>query len=379
MQEYVASMRSKSDQTVLIGRRLKTARERAGLTQAQLATQLGLEHRQSLASVEAGERQLSAAELLSAMSVLAVDLDYFTDSFRLVGEGQFSFRASAEVAADEVAAFEEQAGRWVATYRELSLQQGITPQWLEHKLALTPRSAYEDAQAAAHALVEQWHLGDRPAELLAAAVEHHLGTPVLYVDAPSGVSGAAWQVPGFNAILVNRAEPEGRRNFDIAHELFHLLTWDLMAPDRVDEATGKRKRVEELANNFASALLMPAPAIVARWEARDSSADLHDWLNETAVDMRVSAVACKRRLHNLRLLSKAEVGDIDEQRLVANGRPAAAIPHVPKFSEQFVRCIAVALEAGRISVKRTTSLLSLSVQELATLLRDYGFEPSFEA
>ena len=71
--------------------------------------------------------------------------------------------------------------------------------------------------------------------------------------------------------------------------------------------------------------------------------------------------------------------DVDEQRLVANGRPESAIPSVPKFSERFVRCIAVALDAGRLSVKRAASLLSLSIDELATLLRDYGLEPSFEA
>ena len=185
-------------------------------------------------------------------------------------------------------------------------------------------------------------------------------------------------MPGFNAILVNRAEPEGRRNFDIAHEVFHLLTWDVMAPDRVDEAGGKRKRVEQLADNFAAALLMPAPTMAARWGAHDITSDVHDWLNETAVDLRVSAVACMWRLRTLGFLSKADVLAIDEKRLVANGRPAAAIPYVPKFSEQFVRCIAVALDAGRISVKRAASLLSLNMQEFATLLSDHGFEPSFE-
>ncbi len=378
MQEYLAFMPTNIEQTARIGKRLKAARERAGLTQKQLATNLGLELRQSLASIEAGERQLSAAELLGAMNVLGVDLDYFTDSFRLVGEGRFSFRASGEVEAEEVDAFEEQAGRWIAMYRELGAQQGMALQWLEHKLALTPQSTYEQAQAAAQAMVEHWKLGERPADLLPAAVEHHLDTLVLYVDAPSGISGAAWQVPGFNAIFVNRAEPEGRRNFDIAHELFHLLTWDVMAPARVDAAERKGKRVEQLADNFAGALLMPAPVIAARWEARESSSDVHGWLNGLAEDMRVSAVACKWRLRTLGFLSKAEALEIDERRLVANGRPAAAIPLVPRFSERFIRCVAVALDAGRLSVKRATALLSITIDELATLLREYNLEPPFE-
>ena len=379
MQEYLAIMTKEQQQSALIGIRLKAARERAHLTQQQLAAHLGLEHRQSLASIEAGQRRLSATELLQAVNVLGVDLDYFTDSFRLVGEGQFSFRTSSDVAASDIDQFEDRAGRWIAMYRELGAQQGKMPQWLAVKLALTPRSTYEQAQSAAQALVDHWQLGERPADSLRLAVEHHLDTLVMYVDAPAGISGAAWQVSGFNAILVNRCEPEGRRNFDIAHELFHLLTWDLMAPARVEAAEGKGKRVEQLADNFAAALLMPVSIMSARWAARESAVDLHDWLNDTAVDMRVSAIACMWRLHNLGVLSKADVLDVDEQRLVANGRPESAIPSVPKFSERFVRCIAVALDAGRLSVKRAASLLSLSIDELATLLRDYGLEPSFEA
>ena len=47
-----------------------------------------------------------------------------------------------------------------------------------------------------------------------------------------------------------------------AHELFHILTWDAMPPEHSEEAreTGGN-RVEQLANNFASAVLMPVPVL----------------------------------------------------------------------------------------------------------------------
>lgn len=196
----------------MIGIRLKAAREQARLTQAQLADVLGFEHRQTLASVEAGERRLSAAELVRAVEVLGVDLDYFTDSFRLVGEGRFSFRAHAHVAGAVLDQVEDRAGRWIATYRELGAAEGGEPQWLEHKLALTPRSTFEEAQAAGESLVRRWRLGERPAESLRRAMEEELRVLVLHVDAPAGISGAASQVAGLNTVLVNRAEPEGRRH-----------------------------------------------------------------------------------------------------------------------------------------------------------------------
>src|SRR6266568_2590308 len=344
-------MQTKHRQAEQIGLRLKAARERAGLTQVALADAIGLEHRQSLAAIEAGERRLSADELLRAVQVL-----------------------------DQ---FEDLAGRWIATYRELSAQEGEDATWLEPRLALTPRSTFEEAISAANAVTERWELGERPAESLQAAVERHLDALVLFVDAPAGISGAASQVPRLNAVLVNRLEPEGRRNFDLAHELFHLLTWDAMPPKRVEAIDvprgGKGKRIEQLAENFAAALLMPEPVLRARWKARDARTDLHEWLNETAADLRVSALACKWRLHNLGCLTKADLLDINDERLVANGRPAEAAPRVRPFSERFVQRIASAMDAGRLSVKRAASLLAVSMSELAALLQDYGIEPSFEA
>ncbi|MBI4541307.1 MAG: helix-turn-helix domain-containing protein [Gemmatimonadetes bacterium] len=366
-----------------IGIRLKAARERAGLTQQQLAEALGLEHRQTLASIEAGDRRLAADELIRAVAVLRTDLDYFTDSFRLVGEGRFSFRAHADVAPNVLDQFEDRAGRWIATYRELSAREGDEPQWLEQKLALSPRSTFEEAQAAGESLVEQWQLGERPAESLQRAMEDQLRALVLYVDAPTSISGAASQVPGLSAVLVNRFEPEGRRHYDLAHELFHLLTWDVMPPERLETADvprgGKGKRVEQLAENFAAAVLMPAAGLRERWESRDTSTDLHDWLNATAEDLRVSALACKWRCYNLGWLSKADLLDINDQRLVASGRAQDALPPIHRFSERFVRRIAGGMEAGRLSVKRAASLLGLSLVELATLLQDHAIEPLFEA
>ncbi len=368
-------------QTMQIGLRLRAARERARMTQQDLAARLGFEHRQTLASVEVGERRLTAEELVRIISVLRVDLDYFTDSFRLVGEGRFSFRA-AGVTAGVLDQFENQAGCWIATYRELRAQQGEEPRWLDNKLALTPRSSFEEAQSAAEAVVTRWQLGERPAEVLHSAIEHQLDALVLYVDAPSGISGAASQVPGVNAVLVNRRESEGRRSFDLAHELFHLLTWDVMPPDRVEAVDvprgGKAKRVEQLAENFAGALLMPGDVMRPRWDTRDSSTDMHDWLNRTAEDMRVTALAAKWRLHVLGCLSKADLLDINDKRLVANGRPTGAAPHIPAFSKPFMERIATALDAGRLSVKRAAALLAVSPGELAALLREHGFEPSFD-
>ncbi len=373
-------MATTNEQGQRIAARLKAAREQAGFTQQQLSDALGFENRQTLAAIEAGDRRLAADELIAAVDVLGVDLDYFTDSFRLVGEGRFSFRAHREISPQVLDQFEERAGKWIATYRELGAQQGEPADLLEFKLALHSKSSFEDAQSAAESLVRRWELGATPALTLTQALEQHLRALILHVHAPAGISGAASQLPGLNTVLVNRTEPEGRRNYNVAHEVFHLLTWDAMPPDRIEtEGVSPRRkpnRVEQLAENFASALLMPADAMLARWQTRDAHADLHDWLNTTAAELRVSGVACKWRLHSLGLLNKADLVDINDQRLAG---PATSQSEVKPFSERFVKRIAVALDSGRLSTKRAASLLAISLADLADLLRSYGFEPAFEA
>ena len=370
------------ESTIRIGFRLKAARERSGLTQQRLADAVGLRHRQTIASIESGERRLSASELIRIMQVLGVDLDYFTDPFRLVGEGQFSFRTSAGVEPQVLDRFERRAGRWIAMHRELSREQGHPPRWLGYKLHLSPNSSFEDAQAAGEAAVEAWSLGPHPAERLRSVMEDRLRVLVLHVDMPPGVSGAASRVPGLNCALVNRQESAGRRNFDLAHELFHLLTWDALPPERTtvvnQRGRGKQWRVEKLAENFAAALLMPAPILKPAWESEANAGDMHDRINKVAGQFKVSSEACKWRLVNLDLLSKSDLAGIDDWRLSRNGNARCRDRERPLFSASFVERLSTALDGGRLSVKRATSLLGVSVKLLAEILHAYGHETYFE-
>lgn len=324
---------------------------------------------------------MSAQEMIGAMQVLGVDLDYLTDPFRLVGEGQFSFRTTGVVEQRVLDRFEEQAGRWIALYRELSREAGDPPRWLGYKLNLNTHSTFEDAQAAGEAAADLWGLGPRPADRLRSVMENRLHVLVLYVDTPLGISGAASRVPGLNCALVNREESEGRRNFDLAHELFHLLTWDALPPERtatVDASRrGKRWRVEKLADNFAAALLMPTEALKRAWEATSAVGDCAERLNEVAREMRVSAPACKWRLRNVGLLSRTEA--VDDGLLATRGRQACRDPEVPLFSGQFLGQIALALDAGRLSVKRAAKLLGVSMTELGQILQACGHRTYFDA
>lgn len=367
----------------LISRRLKAAREKLNLTQAELSERLGFNDRQTLTAIEAGQRKISAEELLRAIQVLGVDLDYFTDGFRLDGEGRFSWRADKNASDDLLKTFEGHAGRWIATYRRLGDMQGVKAAVFQRYLPLNESSAFEDAAAFGEAVGREWNLGDKPALALERAAENNLGALILYVDAPKGISGAACQVPGLSTILINRNESEGRRHYDLAHEIFHVLTWEQMPPEHKElsdtplRGKGRYKRIEQLADNFAAALLMPERTLAPLWQSRNGE-DIHVWLNRVAVEFLVSSIALKWRLNNMGWLTKAELASIKDAKLTANGRPKSDQKTPRLFSEAFVQRLHTALDKGQLSVRRAAVLLEMTLDDLAQLFRDYQLPVPFD-
>ena len=347
-------------------RRIIVAREKGGLSQADLSKRLGFRDRQTLAAIEAGQRRVTAEELVTIAEATGRDLEFFTDPFRLVGEGAFSYRASG-TQTKALDAFEEQAGRWLALWRQLGECRGESPSPLRSRLAINERSTFEDAQAAGEAVGRELQLGSVPAEKLAAALEEKFKLLVLTVDMPKGVSGAAVQLASGDAILINRAESPGRKHFDLAHELFHVLTWDALPPERVDREnpTGyKQKRAEQLADNFAAALLMPEEELKPRWEKLKATHNAKDSLLALAEHFQVSPSAVGWRVVALGWVKKAELPKVS----TAKAKPK---PH-PLFSQRFAERAAWGIDRGELSVQRLLSLLDMGLEEFRTCCQAHG-------
>lgn len=350
-------------------RRIIAAREKRGLSQADLSKHLGFKDRQTLAAIEAGQRRVTAEELVAIAKITQQELDFFTDPFRLVGEGAFSYRA-ADTAEADLNAFEERAGKWLALWRQLGESRGESPSLLRPRLAINARSTFEEAQAAGEAVGCELRLGDIPAEKLVSALERKFNLLVLEVDMPKGVSGAAVQLATGDAILINRTESPGRKSFDLAHELFHVLTWDALPPERVDRLnpTGyKQKRTEQLADNFAGALLMPAAELKPRWEKLRAQASLKNILGVLAEHFQVSPAAVGWRVVALGWL-KAEELTPTVLRSAAKTPKAA---RSPLFSQRFIDRMAWGIDRGELSVKRLLGLLHLGLDEFRVCCQTY--------
>jgi Zn-dependent peptidase ImmA (M78 family)/transcriptional regulator with XRE-family HTH domain len=366
--------------TLSIGYRIKALREAKGISQEDLARAFGFKDRQTVSAIETGERRVSAEELVRAGEVLGKPLDFFTDPFLLVGEGRFSWRQSGVIGRglDE---YEVEAGRFIAAYQTLAPQIGREAPLLRHALPLTKDSRFEDATAAGERFAAEFKLGAVPAARLSETMERELGILVLMVDAIQGISGAACRLSDLDVVLINRREVPGRRHFDLAHELFHILTWEAMPPEHVEQVAPKRRtRVEQLADNFASALLMPADALdgFGDWSSLDGDG-LVNRLNKVADDLRVTASALRWRLISSGRLDKSFEHRISDSRLRNNGRSKPFNePLAPLFSQTFMEVIGRAIDEGRVAVRRVAQLLNLSIDDLSDLFTAHGVKPPYD-
>ena len=200
----------------------------------------------------------------------------------------------------------------------LAAQVGRQAPLMRRALGLNRLSRFEDAMEAGERFVAELDLGPVPALRLAAAMEEEIRILVLMVDAQEGISGAACRLPELDAVLIARREVAGRRNFDLAHELFHILTWDAMPSEHVESASDfGGNRVEQIANNFAAAVLMPATALEPYdgWAQLDMDG-LIARVNHVADELCVTSSALRWRQR----LTRSKARAIPDAALRNNGR-----------------------------------------------------------
>jgi transcriptional regulator with XRE-family HTH domain/Zn-dependent peptidase ImmA (M78 family) len=356
-----------------IGTRLKQLRLERGLSQNDLARLWGFNDRQTVSAIEKGIRRVSADELLNVTNRLGVPLSYFLDRFALASPPTFSWRLG-QVQSKDLEEFQSKAERWLIAFRDVASSIGRARPLLRRQLALNRDNRFEDAMAAGERFVAEFALGEVPAIRLADLMERELGILVLYADAPDGISGAACRFSDSDAVLINRQENAGRRNFNLAHELFHVLTWDAMPPRRQEapiEIGGNR--TEQLANSFASAVLMPASALETFVLTPNLTVEeLADELNSTADALQVTATALKWRLVALRKLRPSLAKRIPDRLLRNNGGRPHDPAQPPLFSRVFLEVFGAALQEKRVTTTEFRELVGQTGVDEIGLFENHG-------
>lgn len=122
----------------------------------------------------------------------------------------------------------------------------------------TARFTYSTAASLARRVRSELGLGDRPGQILLRVLEEVCNVRVFHLEFdPSGSAACTLSERFGAAILLNSKNVRWRRNFDLAHELFHLLTWRVFQHHLGGQPTEAPEQEEKLATCFARSLLMP--------------------------------------------------------------------------------------------------------------------------
>jgi XRE family transcriptional regulator, fatty acid utilization regulator len=347
-----------------LGLRIKEARVRLGLSQQELAEALGVEHSQIISQIENGERQVKAWEIARFSSVL------HTSVAELLKE---------EALSEPVVLWREQPERDFQKVETEFIHQSRNYDLVEKLAGIKPKSQlratqipgeridYKEAAELANEAGSSLNLGRVPATALTKILEEDFGIKIFYREELSGSAASA--VGDFGqAILMNSSEAPWRRNYNFAHELFHLLTWEAMPPQRLRQEQALKDKFEKLANYFASCLLLPADYVLGAFEKRlkDKKISYTD-LIDVAREFDVSTEALLWRLVNLRQIDADSVRKVLADQTFRD-MDRSTMPdkwwHPKDLSDRYVRLCYLCFQKGQLSRAKLAELLGVTLADL---------------
>ncbi len=359
-----------------LGKRIRVARERLGITQAGLAQRVGLSAHQIVSQIEKGHREVKAWELAKIAEVLHVEFSSLLSEARFKPEPVVLWREQPKREAKEIeAGFLKRCREyhWLEELCEIE-----SPGWFPRYDADAYSASTLGAAELAKMVGNQLNLGARPATSLAKILEEVYGVKIWYERLKNGGSGACVAGDFGPAMLVNSSEAPWRRNYDIAHELFHLLTWESFPPESLYEDNQLNRKIEQAADTFASWLLLPADAVLTEFDRqRERGAIKYGTIVQMARDFDVSTEALLWCLERLGRISASEVDRVLNDSAFRSLDKATMhkrwwTPLVPP--ERFVRLAFFAYQRGRLSRARLAELLDTSLFNLTDKLLRYGLD-----
>ena len=275
--------------------KLKHARENIGLTQKRVSALSGIDD-SSLSAFETGRAEQRLGQLARLAEVYRVPVTYFFDETAPAPQVVL-WRNEPE---DEAQA----RGDFLQLCRQYRQLEAWTNEPNDKQLPNIDTSTgtfhYPQVEELANNAREIMGLGDRPGQSLYTVLEEVYGTKIFHLDlGDTGTAASAVSEEFGQAILFNTRCSRWRRNHDLAHELFHLLTWARF--NHTDASARPSDTEEKYATCFAGNLLLPAdvvrPAIA---KAADAEGRISfDQIDTVAREFDVSLESLIWRMHFL--------------------------------------------------------------------------------
>lgn len=238
-----------------IANRLKEARKNLGLTLEAVASRIQIAE-STISDFENGKREPKLAQLKRFSEAYKCSISSFLD------EQPISKLAVLWRERPEDAVAEELQATLLDLAKRFHALEVLTGQTVATSLP-TPTHvvgdfSYPDAASLARHVRTELGLGDRPGQTLLRVLEEVSGVKIFHLEFhPTGCAACSVSEEFGTAVLLNSNNSRWRRNFDLAHELFHLLTWRVFGHHEQSGFSLATEKEEKLATCFARNLLMP--------------------------------------------------------------------------------------------------------------------------
>lgn len=375
-----------------IGLALKTARERARLSQESAADALGF-NRVLLSYYESGKRTPSLSVVLALAGLYGSTVDSIlstrppeqASSVDALDLHSALFRSAPSVVTEGANAGMRLFARYVTAYVELltALGKELPGKGVSDFAQVKGRSSKKEAARLAREVRQYLGLGAGPiGDLFSILSERLLVFRLPMGDLERYPSGFFFNHDkvGF-CVVVNSAAFYGRQLFTLAHELAHAY-FHSQGNDLLISWEGAPQVQESFANSFASELLIPGDALArildqwVAWERLDDPAVVIQLQRHFGV----SYAAMLLRLLQEGLIEQAQYEPLSR---VAPTKLARALGYPPdacdergeaspldRFPPQMLRMVRTAILEEQITDGDAAQTLGVSLEEIGDLVED---------
>lgn len=322
------------------------ARESRGLTQADLAQKTGI-GQSVLSKYENGMIDVSGQALSEIAKILEYPETLFTCSEPILGFGSscMHYRKRQALSVQDLKQIQAQINLIRIQFKRLlrSVEIDATQEFPRYDIG-----DYKDAETIAKFVRASWNLPIGPIKNLVATIENAGGIVFpLHFKTQKLDAVSQWPQGMPPLFFINMNMPWDRIRFSLAHEIGHLIMH-----------TYPTDNLEEEADSFASAFLMPA---------REIETDLINITLPKAMQLkpywRVSMQALIRRAYNLRRITESQYRRLFTQIGKQGYRKCEPSPISPEEPETYQRLIDIHLKEFNYSIMDLSKLLDLYQRE----------------
>jgi Zn-dependent peptidase ImmA (M78 family)/transcriptional regulator with XRE-family HTH domain len=350
-----------------IGSRLRFAREAIGYTLDKAEKESGI-GASSISEFENEKREPKFSQLSRLAEVYKRGIDFFLTD-RPLADPVMLWRDGPNNQ-EEMKETESEFRRLCQQYHKLEL---CTKEACKATLPVPDITNSEDfnfhqAESFAGKVQSELGLGDIPSASLKKILEERCYVKVFYLEFTGSAISTVSDEFG-PAILLNSRNVSWRRNYDLAHELFHLLTWSIFRTRQIEP----NENEEKLADSFASKLLMPEKPLRQRITAlidKQEQAPL-DRLDDLAREFGVSLDALFYRVASLYRIKKQDSQKfLAATKQLAKTRKAREPDNPETLPERYCDLAVRALRGGRLSLMQFAKYMGISYKRAQEYLTD---------